>query len=393
MKLELSERLIAGLGAGDYFDSRMPGLNLRVSPLPGPRTWFYVFTAPKDGKRARFTLGRYPSTKLARARALAIETRALVERGIDPRRALPADAAMTVAMLTEGYLRKHVTTLRGARELERRLRVDVLPVIGSVKLADLHRRDVHRFLDPIVERGAPVSARRVFDDFRAMVRWAVARGDMDSNPLSGAKPPAASPPRERVLDDLEIGLLWRAWPTVFSEPMALALKLALTTGQRIGEVCGLTLSEIDFTKRAWTIPASRAKNKHSHSVPLSDLALKLIEEARTDGDDQLFKISAGRVARILVERRKLLPVKDWTAHDLRRTALTAMARLGVEPLVLGHIANHRTTTRAGMTLAVYVRYDYGREKAAALELWADRLAAIVGTGAAKITPIRARDRP
>ena len=67
-----------------------------------------------------------------------------------------------------------------------------------------------------------------------------------------------------------------------------------------------------------------------------------------------------------------------------------MARLGVEPLVLGHIANHRTTPRAGMTLAVYVRYDYGREKAAALDQWGERLAAIVGAGAAKVLPLRGK---
>ena len=54
-----------------------------------------------------------------------------------------------------------------------------------------------------------------------------------------------------------------------------------------------------------------------------------------------------------------------------------MARLGVAPIVLGHVANHRTTTRAGVTLAVYSQYTYNTEKRAALDLWAERLAAIV----------------
>jgi hypothetical protein len=58
-----------------------------------------------------------------------------------------------------------------------------------------------------------------------------------------------------------------------------------------------------------------------------------------------------------------------------------MARLGVHPIVLGHVANHRSTTRAGVTLAVYSQYAYSEEKRAALERWADRLAAITGTGA------------
>jgi hypothetical protein len=66
-----------------------------------------------------------------------------------------------------------------------------------------------------------------------------------------------------------------------------------------------------------------------------------------------------------------------------------MARLGVAPIVLGHVANHRTTTRAGVTLAVYSQYAYDREKREALDLWAARLAAIVGDqAAAEVVPLR-----
>ncbi len=57
-----------------------------------------------------------------------------------------------------------------------------------------------------------------------------------------------------------------------------------------------------------------------------------------------------------------------------------MARLGVAPIVLGHVANHRSTTRAGVTLAVYSQYAYDKEKRQALDLWADRLLAITGAG-------------
>ena len=65
-----------------------------------------------------------------------------------------------------------------------------------------------------------------------------------------------------------------------------------------------------------------------------------------------------------------------------------MARLGIAPIVLGHVANHRTTTRAGVTLAVYSQYTYDKEKRAALDLWAERLAAIVGKRRAEGVPIR-----
>jgi hypothetical protein len=64
-----------------------------------------------------------------------------------------------------------------------------------------------------------------------------------------------------------------------------------------------------------------------------------------------------------------------------------MAELGVAPIVLGHVANHRTTTKAGITLGVYVQHQYEREKREALELWADRLQAIIGGGAAKVVTL------
>jgi hypothetical protein len=62
-----------------------------------------------------------------------------------------------------------------------------------------------------------------------------------------------------------------------------------------------------------------------------------------------------------------------------------MAKLGVAPIVLGHVANHRTTTKAGMTLSVYVQHAYEKEKREALELWADRLQGIIAGGAEVVT--------
>src|SRR5260221_13482378 len=59
---------------------------------------------------------------------------------------------------------------------------------------------------------------------------------------------------------------------------------------------------------------------------------------------------------------KTLVAERWTAHDLRRTALTGMAELGVAPIGLRHIANHRTTTQAWSTLGVYVQYGLEKEK-------------------------------
>ena len=206
MKVDLTDRFCATIKAGstaDFFDSKTKGLGLRVSPS-GVKSWSVMFTIPGSQKRARLSLGSYPATSLARARTLAIEAQGKVEEGVDPR-AVRADVGdddgpVTVAMLAKLYLAKHATKIKTGRELERRLRADVLPIIGSVKLADLHRRDVTRVLDRILDRGAKASAKKAFGDLRAMVAWAVARGDLDHNPISDMKRPSASKPRERFLE-------------------------------------------------------------------------------------------------------------------------------------------------------------------------------------------------
>jgi hypothetical protein len=66
-----------------------------------------------------------------------------------------------------------------------------------------------------------------------------------------------------------------------------------------------------------------------------------------------------------------------------------MAELGISPLVLGHVVGHRSVTKADVTLGVYNQYTYAAEKRDALELWADRLGAIVAGTGAKIVRLKA----
>ena len=150
-KLDLSDKFIATLKAKkkpvDYFDSKTTGLGLRVSPT-GLKASSVMFTLPGTEKRARLSLGSYPATSLATARTKAIEARGKVEGGEDPRVAQIIDAhpvagadGVTVAMLAENYIAKHGRKIKTGKDLARRLRVDVLPIIGTVKLAVSIGRD------------------------------------------------------------------------------------------------------------------------------------------------------------------------------------------------------------------------------------------------------------
>ena len=86
---------------------------------------------------------------------------------------------------------------------------------------------------------------------------------------------------------------------------------------------------------------------------------------------------ADAVSKTVTHAQDRIGIDHWTSHDLRRTAVTHMAKLGVSPIVLGHVINHRSVTKAGVTLAVYQQYTYAKEQREALDLWADRLAGIV----------------
>jgi integrase len=395
-------------GRTDFFDVTVQGLALRVTEK-GHRSWCYHYRSPSDRKRARVTIGTYPATSLAAARGKALEARGHVEAGQDPRLVLAGQAAagMTVASLVEAYLADpEKAALRSKAEIERRLRKNVIPMIGQVKLAELRRRDVRNVTDAILKRGRKVEATRVFEDVRSMVRWAVENEYLDANPIDGMGKPAESTSSNRVLSDDEIRTLWlglqKALPR--SVQCQRIVKLCLVTVQRVGEVAGMVRAELDLTAREWRLPGSRTKNGHAHVVPLSDLAIKIIKEAMADaGEGPVFpcgesSLSPVAVARTILRANEIskerplgrFGIEPWSAHDLRRTALTGMARLGVAPIVLGHVANHRTTTRAGVTLAVYSQYVYDREKRAALDLWAERLRAIVSGSKAKIISMRPR---
>jgi integrase len=234
----------------------------------------------------------------------------------------------------------------------------------------------------------------------------LARGDLDHSPVEGMRKPNGSTPRERVLSDDEIRVLWHGLPKALkrSKTCQRIIKLCLVTAQRVGEVAGMRRDELDLDTQTWHLPGSRTKNGHPHTVPLSDLAVVIIREALTDaGGDDVFVFPAGdhalpphAVARTIGRAQETSAkhpegrfgiIPRWTAHDLRRTALTNLARLGVAPVVAGAVANHLSVTKASITLSVYTRYTYSREKREALELWAARLEAMLAGRDATVVPL------
>lgn len=399
-QVELTDKFCQGAKCktgrkADYFDTATKGLVLRVAAT-GAKTWFAVYGPP--AKRQWLKLGSYPDLALGGdkgARQRARDTRAKVSEGGDPiadRKA--AEASQAVRDLVENYIARRAATKRSHDAIARRLRKNVADVIGDVKLADLHRRDLTRCIDRVKDRGADTEANRVFEDMRAMVRWARGRGDLDSNLCEGMQKPSETVERDRVLTADEIRAVWAALPEAdMREGTRRILRLCLVTDQRVGEVSGMTRAELNLDMATWTIPAKRAKNGREHVVPLSDMAIGIIREQIAEADALAKRkgratpqwVFPGPGARAAVTvggvdkavSRHAWGIEHWTPHDLRRTAATHMEEIGVSPFIIGHVENHVSITRSSITSRVYARYDYAKEKREALYLWADRLAAIL----------------
>jgi hypothetical protein len=269
MRVLLTDRFVAGRkpperGQQEFFDTKVAGLSLRLSQ-GGAKAWSLLYS--RGRRRVRIRLGTYPAMELGAARSAALDAKASVEAGGDPR----AVSGGTLAALVETYLARHVRpNLRSAQMVEQRFRRAVIPLIGDVPLAAIHRRDINRAIDALMAKGTPIEANRTFSELRGCFRWALRRGDIDRDPTAAMALPAPARSRERTLNDDEIMALWAALPTAFaSVETQRILRLCLITGQRVGEISGMVRAEIDRGAREWHIPGSRTKNGCSHTVHLS----------------------------------------------------------------------------------------------------------------------------
>jgi integrase len=209
--------------------------------------------------------------------------------------------------------------------------------------------------------------------------WCVKERRVDANPCAAVHKPRASTPRERVLSDEELVAVWHGCEKL-SPPFAAMVKLLILTGGRLRECARLRWSELR-EDGVWVLPASRAKNKREHRIPLTPLARDIIRNVpRVDGSDFVLTCTGrnpvdghGVIKKALDEASG---VTDWVWHDLRRTVATGLQRLGVRLEVTEAVLNH-TGSRAGI-VGIYQRYAFDDEKRAALAAWADRVAMLTG---------------
>jgi integrase len=260
--------------------------------------------------------------------------------------------------------------------------------LHPLSLTEIDRRRVAEVLGAIQTKSGPVARNRTRTSISAMYRWLDQEGRVDegTNPAAGTAIVDEGPGRDRVLSNTELADVWLA---LGDDHVGDIIRLLILTGQRRNEITKLRWSEIDFDRALLTLPPARTKNKRTHELPLSPQALAILQrwvarEARGRANDGLVFDPVGWDVRkkkldkaILANRGPgAKPMPHWTLHDLRRTAATGMAELGVLPHVIECVMNHLSGFRAGVS-GIYNRNSYLPEMREALKRWSNKVDAIV----------------
>jgi integrase len=384
---QLTDRRIRSLKAEgervELMDGAVPGLGLRALPT-GRKSWFLRY-GPREARR-RIVLGPYPALTLEAARNKARELVAGVKiGGRDPMAEREAERAArrkaegaTFEALAACYLEEHAKRnkrLRAWKEDERKLRVEVLPVWGSRPAAEIRRADVRELLERIATERGGVCANRTRTLVSRVFTFGMERERVEANPVYGVKRVYAESPRERVLAEEELCVLWplldRLQPAV-----AAAWRLVLLTAQRPGEVMSLRWRDMERDSRGWwwNLPAELTKTNRAHRVPLSPQALAVIEALRPlSGSSEWVLASRADGKRLTWLSHSSARLREWsglehfTPHDLRRTAATWLGRSGVRPDTIDQLLNHAT----GRISRTYNRAGYDTEKRQAVILLGD----------------------
>jgi integrase len=284
----------------EIWDDQVKGLHVRILP-DGAKSFhlrYKIGARYRKGKIGTYRAAKATTTQISlkQARENAKAKLELAASGIDPfletLRKIEqeeADAAAkaarkTFSQLADDYIEIYSKPKKKSwKEDQRILTNDVVPLIGDMALEDIRKAEINDVIDKIIKRGSRISADHCFRILRAVFNWAASKGygDIEFSPMYGMKAPGASKPRERVLSDEEIRSVWDWIETGSIHDLTrCAFKLLLVTGQRPGDICGLQKADVTIYdgKPIWTIPGERYKNGMTHVVPLSDMAVGILED-------------------------------------------------------------------------------------------------------------------
>lgn len=396
--------------ARDYFlwDDKLPGFGVKVTPAGGKVYILQYRLGGRGHKTKRYTIGKHGALKAQAARKLAEELYGDIKKGKD----IAADRRETKRVAVELAFDKYTrefgkTTLKAKWPKSWKQTLDCLELHaiahwGDKPLTQITAHDCRQLLRKLDHR--PATRRNLFAALSFLFNQTKREGLIAASPLETVEPPPMVAERTRTLNDDELRWLWVAVEEQ-PEPYKGIVEDLVWLGQRRGESAGLPWSELDRSRKAWHLPAARAKNGCENIIPLTERAIAKFDKLaggekwpRTgfvypsrkatvpSGWSKLKRRIDAKVAKLAKAADAEVP--PWKLHDLRRTLATRLQRLGIAHEVVEHLLNHREKSRTGIA-KVYQTYGYEAEKRAALERWEAELARILkGDPESVVVPIR-----
>jgi integrase len=372
-----------------WWDDEISGFGIRIRE-GGSRTWIYRYRS--GSKQRSYILGSAKSVPLIVARKNASTLEARVRIGEDPaleKQTARLEAEHTFEALAGQYLEKRQKEWRpkSYSEYNRHLMSYAKP-LHRFPITTVSQRNIANLLNSIAEESGVVTSNRVRATLSALFSWILGEGIRlpEGNVVSYTNKHKETP-RDRVLSDAEIRAIWKA---CLNNGFGAIVKLLLLTGQRKSEIGSLQWKEVHHEQIV--LPAERTKNRRTHILPLSDPVKAILDQFRDTGRVYVFgRYDTGfqgwHIAKDELDARTSPLLPAWTLHDLRRTAATRMADLGVQPHIIEAVLNHASGHKGGVA-GIYNRATYDKEKREALALWAEHVMALVEGRKAVVVPMR-----
>lgn len=361
---------------GRYPDGN--GLYLEVDKN-GSKRWLLRIVV--QGRRRDMGLGGVTLVSLVEAREKALVYRRMAREGGDPlaERRKAVLVTPTFAEAAERVHAEHAPSWKNPKHAAQwltTLKTYAFPEIGSLRIDAIGTPQLLRVLSP-VWLTKPETARRLKQRLGTVFDWAKASGyRTGDNPIEGVERglPKQGNQKEHhaALPYVDVpAFITRMRATDAGLPTRQAFEFLILTAARTGEVIGAEWSEIDFTEKVWTVPASRMKAKRIHRVPLSTRCIELLEEASQFGTQGY--IFPGRspekpmsnMAFLMALRRMKLEI---TAHGFRSAFRDWAAEATSHPRDVCEMALAHTIE--SKVEAAYRRGDLFEKRRSLMDDWA-----------------------
>lgn len=344
----------------EYSDEACTGLRIIVNRAGRKR---FLLRYSMFGKKKAIQIGEYGPFDIKDARMKANELKKMVSNGIDPQ---SERASMRAVLNLKEFAEKHYLPYAFAHKRTAKNDVSILnlyfyPLWANTRLTEITKQSIQKFVDRSREKLKPATINRMLTLIHHMLRLACEWGYLSENPASGIKKLKENNQRNFFLNKEQVAIFLKSCDAETKNISAAnALKLALFTGMRIGEILNAKWEDLNITEQGASLFLPHTKAGKSRTVLLNDVAGNILDDQKQykkAGNPYIFPGRFGSkpmhhpkkaFARIK-ERTGDGSLTELRIHDLRHSFASILINSGSATLYdVQHLLGHhspQTTTR------------------------------------------------